>query len=240
MPRSYLLTETSPLRHNANCVYCHVDLGLHDHVTECEQCAGPHHVDCWQSNANRCAVFGCTGFGYIGTPDRLVAPQAVQPVLQERSLNLLPRTTQTLDRVSNVGSNPSEHSLSRRAKVTQGLIVLFLYNLGLYFYVPFRIAAPLLSQFDANSNVKAILVFACYTLIMLAVLGVIFRLSLSRFAGMVCRFLFLSFVFIFMWSSIVASMPESLLSESVGPMIAAVFPFTPSILFVIAEFSNES
>jgi len=59
MPQSIQITETSPLLHDANCVYCHVDLDLGDHAVVCDSCHSPHHTECWQANYNSCSTFGC-------------------------------------------------------------------------------------------------------------------------------------------------------------------------------------
>lgn len=66
MPQSHQITEDSPLLHDANCIYCHVDLKLGEHVTVCDDCHSPHHVDCWHENINHCAAFGCNGYGLVG------------------------------------------------------------------------------------------------------------------------------------------------------------------------------
>jgi len=62
MPQSIQITETSPLLHDTNCVYCHVNLHLGDQVVVCDSCRSPHQ----QSNYGRCATFGCEGFGKTG------------------------------------------------------------------------------------------------------------------------------------------------------------------------------
>jgi len=65
MPQSVEITETSLLLRDANCVYCHVDLELNDQVAVCDECSSPHHHECWLTNSNQCATFGCSGVGSI-------------------------------------------------------------------------------------------------------------------------------------------------------------------------------
>lgn len=94
MPHSIQITKDSPLLHDANCVYCHVDLELGDQVLACDSCQSPHHVDCWQANNFRCATFGCSGSGavpQVQTPSAN-SGAAVQGYLQTPSI----RTVRTL------------------------------------------------------------------------------------------------------------------------------------------------
>jgi len=66
MPRSFQITEQSSLlQQDVDCVYCHADILLHEYVTTCPMCKSPHHVDCWSSNGNQCATFGCDYSGDI-------------------------------------------------------------------------------------------------------------------------------------------------------------------------------
>lgn len=60
MPIPVNVTSQSPLlQQNAACIYCHADIAVHDQVMLCDVCHSPHHVECWKSNGNRCATFGC-------------------------------------------------------------------------------------------------------------------------------------------------------------------------------------
>lgn len=86
MPHSIQITETSPLLHDANCVYCHVDLDLGDLVTVCDSCQSPHHTDCWDTNGNRCSTFGCQNSSAV-----------VQDYLQPTSVRTVRTTTAEQD-----------------------------------------------------------------------------------------------------------------------------------------------
>lgn len=72
MPKLVEITEFSPLLHDANCVYCHVDLELGDQAVVCNLCASPHHADCWEANRKECATFGCEGCGRAMPSDSVI------------------------------------------------------------------------------------------------------------------------------------------------------------------------
>lgn len=78
MPQSIQITETSALRHGANCVYCHGKLEIGNEVAVCDSCQSPHHVDCWQANGSQCASFGCND-------SNAVAPHNESGIEQGRS-----------------------------------------------------------------------------------------------------------------------------------------------------------
>lgn len=60
MPKPFYVTDlSSQLQQDVDCVYCHTGIVLNDHIVICDNCHSPHHVDCWQTNNNECAVFGC-------------------------------------------------------------------------------------------------------------------------------------------------------------------------------------
>jgi len=79
MPQTYQIIKTSPFLHDANCVYCHVDLELGDQIVVCDECHSPHHSDCWQTNQSYCAVFGCAGHGTVGSSTWIQEENALQP-----------------------------------------------------------------------------------------------------------------------------------------------------------------
>lgn len=79
MPQIYQITETSALLHDANCIYCHADLELGDQVVVCNKCDSPHHSDCWRTNQNHCATFGCVGRGRVSLSEWAQAEDTVQP-----------------------------------------------------------------------------------------------------------------------------------------------------------------
>lgn len=60
MPEPFDVTNSSSLlEQGVDCIYCHTDIVLNDRVVLCSGCNSPHHVECWQTNENRCATFGC-------------------------------------------------------------------------------------------------------------------------------------------------------------------------------------
>lgn len=47
----------------ANCPFCHEPIRAGVTVIRCPVCGIGHHKECWYSNDQRCAVFGCAGRG---------------------------------------------------------------------------------------------------------------------------------------------------------------------------------
>lgn len=103
MPHSIQITETSPLLHDANCIYCHVDLELGDHAVVCESCRSPHHADCWQANGSRCSMFGCQDSG-----------AAIQPAARRELPRPLGRRV-----VTNRPPQASRRRIGRRVVINQ-------------------------------------------------------------------------------------------------------------------------
>lgn len=48
------------------CGYCKDSFAEGEACFDCPRCAARYHVDCWKEYGNKCSVFGCTGFVYIG------------------------------------------------------------------------------------------------------------------------------------------------------------------------------
>lgn len=110
MPQIYQITDTSPLLHDVNCVYCHVDLELGEQVAVCDECSAPHHSDCWQANQNYCATFGCNGNGWANLPEGIQATNVVQSMLDK------PQAFKNQDEIfssKNSGSSLSNYHLEK-------------------------------------------------------------------------------------------------------------------------------
>lgn len=87
MPKLIQVTETSPLLHNTNCIYCHVDLELGDSAVVCDTCGSPHHADCWLANGDGCATFGC-GTAITSTQNQTLSREQAQPGSQTSGVNI--------------------------------------------------------------------------------------------------------------------------------------------------------
>lgn len=85
MPKLSRLTFTPALVEGdiPNCPYCHSPIRPGEHVVHCPACGAYHHADCWQSNDDHCAVFGCKGRGTLAveepSPDLAPATKDVAP-----------------------------------------------------------------------------------------------------------------------------------------------------------------
>lgn len=99
MPRSFQIDgQSALLQQDVDCIYCHADILLHEYVTICPTCHSPHHVECWKSNENRCATFGCD-FAEVLANNAVLSRQAstVGSRLPTRDLGRQSRTQPTVD-----------------------------------------------------------------------------------------------------------------------------------------------
>lgn len=132
MPQIYKITETSPLLHDANCVYCHVDLALNDLVVVCDECRSPHHQECWRGNGGHCATFGCTGSG--------VEDPLSNSVIADDSVDELSSTQQLSSHSARPTPDFARPSRLSKLKKHSALFVILLYLvLGILFAVSFSL-----------------------------------------------------------------------------------------------------
>ena len=133
MPQIHRITETSPLLHDANCVYCHVDLELNEQVVLCDVCNSPHHVDCWLSNVNQCAIFGCNGSSHAGATSGVAMPQSNRVVARRRSSNPLIHAARSARPIFDSDSSGNPLFENRKAQnPVVNFLVATLFPIGLW------------------------------------------------------------------------------------------------------------
>lgn len=92
------------------CAYCRQDVGA-DPGTSCPRCEAVYHPDCWTSNLNRCAIYGCEPAPKLPpVPAPLARPILQAPELPRTGSNwawLAPVFIVAVLSVARLGSNPS-------------------------------------------------------------------------------------------------------------------------------------